>query len=133
MAFVNQYKSFVAKASTGWAGAAGQTINTSALVYNDADKICCKLLVTLTTANVTATLKWQASDDGSTWVDVKDWNNAAYVALTAASGANNIWLCAPANLAAKFVRVQGLTAGAGTAVVTDDLFQADWKILKKDF
>jgi len=82
---------------------------------------------------VAGALKWEGSDQGSQWDEVKDWDKAANVALTASSGAKNIWLCATGNLGAKFVRVQGLTAGAGTAVVTDDLFQADWKILKKDF
>lgn len=129
MSFVNAYKTFVAKAQTGWAGAAGQTVNTSALVYNDADKICCLCTVTLASANVAVSLKWQASDDGSTWYDVADWNNAAYVTVTATASK---WLCAPANLAAKFVRVQGITSGAGTAVANDDHLVATWKILKKD-
>lgn len=122
MARFNGLRSATALASVGVAGAAGQTKNSSALVMDGKKNVNCLATVTIVTGSLTFAVKWQASDDASTWYDVKDWNNAAYVTLTASG---SVWLTAPP-VSARYLRVQFLSAGA-TAVVTDDFVAATWK------
>lgn len=73
----------------------------------------------ITTASVAATFTIQASNDASTWYDVKLPNNAAAVATAAGTGApvsTNLALTVPEGVyAAKYIRCNAVLAGAATA------------------
>lgn len=121
MARFNGLRSAVALANVGISGSGG-TKDSAALVMDGKKNVNCLAAVTIVTGSLQLAVKWQASDDNSTWVDVKDWNNAAYVTLTATG---SVWLTAPP-VSARYLRVRFLCSGA-TAVVTDDFVAATWK------
>lgn len=74
---------------------------------------------TITTASVVATFKMQASNDGTTWYDVKLVNNASNVDTAAGTGVaveTFLALDVPTSVyAAKLFRVVATLSGAATA------------------
>ena len=82
-----------------------------------------KVYAKATTSTLTLTGKWQVSQDGSTWIDVVPFNNAASVILVTGTGsavtATKAFDAPSAAHGAKYVRfalVSGVGVGAGLSV-----------------
>lgn len=113
-------------AVTGFTGAAPQSVNGNIVVMNKVDNstLSAKVYALATTNTLTVTVKWQASDDGATWVDcASSPQNAANVALATGTGsavtATRI-IPAPVGVYgkryARVVAVSGVGVGGGLGV-----------------
>lgn len=109
-------------AVTGIVGAAPITVagNTISIVSpegtgNGVKWLSARIYAKATTALLTITAKWQVSQDGTTWYDVKPPNNAAHVILVTASASTTVVLDAPeavyTHFWARLVAVSGAAVG----------------------
>lgn len=101
--------------------ASGSTVNGNALFtgqdFTKIGKLQALASFTAATSTITATGKWQGSNDNSTWVDITPPNNAANVIFTTGTAAIKTALFdAPPNATAskyvRFVFLIGVTTGA---------------------
>lgn len=80
-----------ALATTAVVGAAGTTVALTAINLFSSNvetgSLSANITATAATAGITYTLKWQVSDDASTWVDCLAMNSAANVILTTGTAA----------------------------------------------
>lgn len=79
--------------------------------------------VTIVTGSVVCTCKWQVSIDGTTFVDLKDQNNAASVTITATD--TRAISCPLSAFAYPYARLVMTLSGAATAA--GDLTVADYR------
>ena len=114
-----------ATAATAITGAAPQSLSGSALAVNGIDRgsmICADIVMNVRTSNLTMTPKWQGSDDGSTYYDIKLANNPAAVATAAGTGsdvATTISLGMACRPPFKWVRAVVTTGGSATGTAND--------------
>ncbi len=111
------------KATTAFTGAAPQSVTGNTVVMNKVENgtLSAKVVALATTNTLTVTVKWQASDDGATFVDcASSPQNAANVALVTGTGAavtDTRIIPAPAGVYgkryARCVAVSGTGVGAG--------------------
>lgn len=114
-------------------GAAPQTINGNSLPVMNPDgssglavapgTLSARVVASLTTATLTVTGKWQVSENGSTWVDAANSNNAANVVIATGTGAlveTTKAISAPeacyGHTYTRFVLISGVAAGGGAGV-----------------
>lgn len=99
------------------------TPGNSLFLGNVAQKIaqmCAVVNVTAATSTLTWTGKWQVSNDNSTWIDVRQSNNAANVVLATGTSAatGDLAIDAPYSVYgskyARFVLVNGVATGGVT-------------------
>lgn len=106
-------------------GAAGQTIDGTAISTRNVELASLSSLVVVVakTSTTTFTAKWQVSDDGSTYYDVASSNNAANVAVATGTGSSvttSKVLDAPASIYAwNWARVRVITAVSTTDGTVD--------------
>lgn len=90
---LNNYvkKNQKALSTTAIVGASGTTVALTALSLLaegvETGTLSANITCTAATASITYTLKWQVSDDNSTWVDCITMNSAANVTLTTGTAA----------------------------------------------
>lgn len=113
-----------ALSTTAISGAAGTTValNSLSLVAENvaAGTLSANITATAATASITYTVKWQVSDDASTWVDCVTMNNAANVTFaTGTSAAVTRCLDAPSCVYGKKYARLALVTGAQTAGAGD--------------
>lgn len=99
------------------------TAGNSLFLGNVAQKIaqmCAIVNVTAATSTLTWTGKWQISNDATTWVDIRQSNNAANVVLATGTSAatGDIGIDAPYSVYgaryARFVLVNGVATGGAS-------------------
>ncbi len=109
---------------------AGSQVNGNAIFMGalapKVSKLSAKVAVTAATATLTATVKWQGSNDKSTWVDLASSNNAANVTFTTGTAAiKTESISAPdAAYSWKYARVSVVTGVATGAA--GDLYAFDY-------
>jgi hypothetical protein len=108
-------------------GSAPQTGAGATLVAANIDtgSLSASIAVTATVSTLTLTGKWQACDDGSTWVDCFPSNNAAQVTIVTGTGSavsSTRKVDAPpsvyGHLYARYVVVSGVASALGAASET---------------
>lgn len=123
MAFTRGLFSTVALASATSANGTARNGATLPLNQYQPGVLAAHLAVTIVTGSVVCTGKWQVSIDGSTFVDLKDQNNAASVTITVTD--TRALSCPLSAFAYPYARFVATLSGAATAA--GDLTQVDYR------
>ena len=121
MAYLNPGAFRTPSAFASATSANGTARNGTALAMNTVEPGTLSALCvgSIETSSVVATYKWQVSQDGSTFYDLKSQNNAANVATAAGTGsavAHSFVLDCPKSASGwRYVRLVATLSGASTA------------------
>lgn len=121
-------RAVVALASATSANGTARNGATLPLNFVHPGTLCLQVSVTIVTGSVVATIKHQVSQDGTTWYDLHNAENVAYVTIAATA---TVALAAPtATSAFKFYRAVATLSGASTA--SGDLTAVTYRSLTAD-
>jgi len=138
MSFNNRVKNLQnALASTVLTGAAPQVGAGNTVLMNNVmpGTLSAKIVMAVKTSSMTMTPSWQVSEDNSTWVNAKGFNNPAYVATAAGTGSTvttTIQLMGDMALSGhRYVRAI-VTTASGTADGVADAYSCSYSWIQNE-